>query len=541
MTNDNNKNNKLVSEQEDDPTVELEPLSEGVCEENAPGQQVEAESDAITFDITEPGFEVDDVDETIAILQFDLHSRADTISKLQIDNEQLRSRWTGLEKELVVREEITKTLTTDLKIAQRNYSKTHSLLNMREKEIESLTLKLSGHKQTLQESARQTEQATKSERESEAQVREMQAQLNVAEKKLAAMTKESTVRSADGGIEFEDLSDKLASLRADKDRQSLAGKDFEINELSNQIARTETYADELRRQLQDQLALTVALQTRQKHLEVSLTSANGQVGELSDRIEESRADNAMLREKTSGLKEGLDREVRQIRVELGEAQGTIADRDSLNQQLTSDLVDARESNMNLEKRLCSTEDKNKAVITKLERKLADVEILNEELQHKLLTKDSAISALLDELTKRSDVIESIDEVDDVADEMEDDVTDEMEDGKSETIDDRDNLERGRVTRLLIGKIDGQELRFPLFRNRLTIGRTGHNDIQLKAPYISRRHAVIVTDDDSTRIIDWGSKNGVFVNTAQIKEKILRNGDIVTIGTADFKFEERRKR
>jgi hypothetical protein len=34
---------------------------------------------------------------------------------------------------------------------------------------------------------------------------------------------------------------------------------------------------------------------------------------------------------------------------------------------------------------------------------------------------------------------------------------------------------------------------------------------------------------------------VYVNTDRVKEKILKNGDIVTIGTADFKFEERPKR
>ena len=63
----------------------------------------------------------------------------------------------------------------------------------------------------------------------------------------------------------------------------------------------------------------------------------------------------------------------------------------------------------------------------------------------------------------------------------------------------------------------------------------------RPPFISRRHAVIVSDDENTRIVDWGSKNGVFVNTSRVKEQILRNGDIVTIGTADFKFEERRQK
>ena len=83
--------------------------------------------------------------------------------------------------------------------------------------------------------------------------------------------------------------------------------------------------------------------------------------------------------------------------------------------------------------------------------------------------------------------------------------------------------------------------FPLFKDRLTIGRTAHNDIQLKAHFISRRHAVIVTENEQTRIIDWGSKNGVYVNDSRIAEQMLKNGDIVAIGTAEFRYEERPKR
>jgi len=112
---------------------------------------------------------------------------------------------------------------------------------------------------------------------------------------------------------------------------------------------------------------------------------------------------------------------------------------------------------------------------------------------------------------------------------------------SERIDERSAGEKERMTRVLIGSVEGQELRFPLFKNRLTIGRTEQNDIQLKAPYISRRHAVIVTERDITRVIDWGSKNGVFVNSRQVNEHFLQNGDIVAIGTAKFRYEERPKR
>jgi pSer/pThr/pTyr-binding forkhead associated (FHA) protein len=112
---------------------------------------------------------------------------------------------------------------------------------------------------------------------------------------------------------------------------------------------------------------------------------------------------------------------------------------------------------------------------------------------------------------------------------------------SATTEDRTHVERERVTRVLTGTIDGQELRFPLFKDRLTIGRTGQNDIQLKSEHVSRRHAVVVIEGDVTRVIDWGSKNGVFVNSKRVKEHFLKNNDIVSVGAAEFRYEERAKR
>lgn len=109
------------------------------------------------------------------------------------------------------------------------------------------------------------------------------------------------------------------------------------------------------------------------------------------------------------------------------------------------------------------------------------------------------------------------------------------------MDDGGSQERARPTRLLIGKFGGKELQCPLFKDRLTIGRTRQNDIQLDAQFISRRHAVIMSDEDGPRIIAWGSRNGVFVNDLRISEQRLHSGDRVTIGTAEFVFEERQKR
>ena len=112
---------------------------------------------------------------------------------------------------------------------------------------------------------------------------------------------------------------------------------------------------------------------------------------------------------------------------------------------------------------------------------------------------------------------------------------------SDRIDEKAAGEKDRMARLLIGNVDGQELQFPLFKDRLTIGRTAHNDIQLKAQFISRRHALIVTENAVTKNHEWGSKNGVYVNDSRVAEQVLGNGDVVAIGTAEFRYEERPKR
>ena len=51
----------------------------------------------------------------------------------------------------------------------------------------------------------------------------------------------------------------------------------------------------------------------------------------------------------------------------------------------------------------------------------------------------------------------------------------------------------------------------------------------------------MTEGDLTRVIDWGSKNGVYVNSKRVKEHFLSNGDIVAVGNAKFRYEERPKR
>jgi len=74
--------------------------------------------------------------------------------------------------------------------------------------------------------------------------------------------------------------------------------------------------------------------------------------------------------------------------------------------------------------------------------------------------------------------------------------------------------------------------------KTTIGRTPENDVQIDAKYISRHHAVILAERTHTIIEDLNSTNGVIVNGRRVMRQALKDGDIVLIGKAPFRFAMR---
>jgi len=197
MANDNKKINELVSDQDDEPTVEFEVLPEAICEALEADTADEAESDGNTVEFSRPDAQLGDADETISNLREDLESRAESIDTLQFDIEQLRSRWIGLEKEIHVREDTANKLTEELKLAHSKQSHTDRLLEKRENEIELLESQLSAKEQSLKEFARQVEKAGTKGQESESRVVELQAQLHDAEEKLSTLTNESQLERSE--------------------------------------------------------------------------------------------------------------------------------------------------------------------------------------------------------------------------------------------------------------------------------------------------------------------------------------------------------
>ncbi len=80
--------------------------------------------------------------------------------------------------------------------------------------------------------------------------------------------------------------------------------------------------------------------------------------------------------------------------------------------------------------------------------------------------------------------------------------------------------------------------YELARDSLLMGRDLDVQIQVPDQGVSRRHAEIVRVGELFLLRDLGSRNGTFINEDRVTERVLRQGDKITVGNTVFAFEDR---
>lgn len=89
---------------------------------------------------------------------------------------------------------------------------------------------------------------------------------------------------------------------------------------------------------------------------------------------------------------------------------------------------------------------------------------------------------------------------------------------------------------LILSMDGLVLKeIPLNKERLSIGRKAHNDVQIDNLAISGEHAVVVSILNDSFLEDMNSTNGTQVNGQPIKKHFLRHNDVIELGKYKLKY------
>jgi pSer/pThr/pTyr-binding forkhead associated (FHA) protein len=83
-------------------------------------------------------------------------------------------------------------------------------------------------------------------------------------------------------------------------------------------------------------------------------------------------------------------------------------------------------------------------------------------------------------------------------------------------------------------VDGDKV--ALREGATRIGRSPTADICLEDPSVSRRHAILLREGDSVRILDDRSLNGVFVNGERVSARVLADGDTLAVGRNELRFE-----
>jgi len=526
MANENKNTHEVVAD--DDITAELKELTlQQVLTRSADDEPLE--DDANTFEFERgPGRPLSN---DVEVLRSNLKSHSNTIGRMQFELEQLRSKWQGLQSEARARAAIGDELNRQVGELREALENKNRLLSKRDRTIRSLKAEIRDREAAHHELEQQNEQLSsdhellRAEFADQAQSLESLREASTAPDAHAAT--QATGESASGGTE------RHAEAAEDG---PLAEARTAAGELAAQLAQRETYADELRRRLDDVTARKEHLEQREMHLSLIIEEHEVSQDALSTNIREIQEDNRALGEQICAMQHRHTEDTRKLReriegLELGAA--ALRTRES---DLTARLQESKDYREKLEQMLGQNDGRFRDRIAELEQHNAKLEADAENLEQKLANKTAAVNCLLAELASQNEAAEA------AAAEISDTTLVDIEERLAEGAEQQRGARDGeRVNRMLIGRIDNQELRFPLFKNRLTIGRTQQNDIQLNVPYISRRHAVVLTEGNTTRVVDWGSKNGVYVNSRRITEHFLKSGDRVTIGNADFHYEERIKR
>jgi pSer/pThr/pTyr-binding forkhead associated (FHA) protein len=86
---------------------------------------------------------------------------------------------------------------------------------------------------------------------------------------------------------------------------------------------------------------------------------------------------------------------------------------------------------------------------------------------------------------------------------------------------------------LIVSVDGVVIKeYTIAKERTTIGRKAHNDVQIEDSFLSSEHAAIVSIGNDAVLEDLESTNGTIVNGKPVKRALLKSNDILEFG--DYK-------
>lgn len=410
-------------------------------------------------------------------------------------------------------------------------------LSATQERVDALTSRLEASNQELAGARAQQSERESAMAASRQKLDEVRTALAAAETSVTTLQRElSTAHSA--------LSDEQGRRHAIEEQlqaeqltaQGLrAGLDFARSELEALSGERDSLLP-----LRDVVAeKTAMIDTSERQLEEARQTLATLQGEIAARAEDVRirelekasalAEVAELRRERDELRRSLEEALRTSERLKGEANSHLqllhvktselaAARQDLQQQapalreLEQGLRARDELTAQLRNQLQSVQDEHAILSGQLQKARLRVKSLAEQIFH----RDNQIAALKSDLSVHVEALAAIRR--DVS------RVDEEPQGQAAS------AEPQRV----LQPVDHDGDAIVLDRKVITVGRTAENDVCVPSKLISRHHARLLVGPNGVIVEDAGSTNGCFVNGKQIKQQLMRDGDVLEMGDLRYR-------
>lgn len=375
----------------------------------------------------------------------------------------------------------------------------------RDERLAELTAQLESLQREYQESIAAREELTRALTEAEARAAEDQERQRALVSEIESLRSSLTTMAAErdqlqlSAIELERRSAELAQLNEElasvkRDAVSVWA------ELEAKSGASRAQQEQLAAQQQQIAALQQSLDEQQngrEELERALQDAQGKIERLHA---VSADDTRLLNDRTTELA-GLKSELEAALATIRGLEHSLHARNTLIEDLRAETRTAQEE---------------RAIMSE---QLGKARLRVKNMTQQIFNRDNRIATLKADLAVHIEALASIRR----------DV-DGIDDPEIEAV---ETIERY----LEPANHDGEPIR--LDRKVMTIGRTNDNDIFIPSKMISRHHARLLIGPNGVIVEDAGSTNGCFVNDQQIKQHVLHEGDVLTVGDLKFRLSIRR--
>jgi hypothetical protein len=88
----------------------------------------------------------------------------------------------------------------------------------------------------------------------------------------------------------------------------------------------------------------------------------------------------------------------------------------------------------------------------------------------------------------------------------------------------------------VGRVSGADVELLVTGGPVVLGASTDCDLLLDHPTVSRRHIQLTVLDDGLHVLDLESKNGTWIGTVRILERVFGHGEIIRLGQVDLRVE-----